>query len=170
MLDCPVLDHCIGPYSAIPYHFWTSGPVHGELPNYQDSAELIHAPIPRNGSGKPTTTTILDINYKTVFRIINVFNSTGRIEAKGQGSDNRVKGYSKLNPEQKQIILSWVHENCLLYQKLISTNLKHKYKSHFGCKESYFDCKESHFDWETYKCKKNYLITKKTIHMLGCRV
>ena len=37
--------------------FWTSGPVRGESPDYWDSAELIHAPIPRNGSGKTTTTT-----------------------------------------------------------------------------------------------------------------
>ena len=45
---------CVGPYSGIPSHFWTSGPVRGELPNYWDSAELIRAPIPRNGSGKST--------------------------------------------------------------------------------------------------------------------
>ena len=48
---------CVGPYSAIPSHFWTSGPVRGELPDYWDSAKLIRAPIPRNGSGKSTITT-----------------------------------------------------------------------------------------------------------------
>ena len=37
--------------------FWTSGPIRGEFPDYWDSMELVHAPIPRNGSGKPTTTT-----------------------------------------------------------------------------------------------------------------
>ena len=34
---------------------------------------------------------ILDINHQTVFRIIKIFNSTGRIEAKGWGDDNRVR-------------------------------------------------------------------------------
>ena len=48
---------CIGPSSATPSLFCTSGPVCGELPNYWDSAELIRAPISRNGLGKPTTTT-----------------------------------------------------------------------------------------------------------------
>ena len=43
---------CVGPYSAIPYHFWTFGPVRGESPDYWDSAELIRVPIPRNGSDK----------------------------------------------------------------------------------------------------------------------
>ena len=37
---------CVGPYSAIPSHFWTSGPVRGESPDYWDSAELIRAPSP----------------------------------------------------------------------------------------------------------------------------
>ena len=41
--------------------FWTSGPVRGESPDYWDSAELIRAPIPRNGSGKTTTTTTTTI-------------------------------------------------------------------------------------------------------------
>ena len=85
---------------------------------------------------------ILDINYKTMFRIIKIFYSTGRIEAKGRGGDNRVRVIQNSNLEQKQIILLWVYKNCLLYQKLIFTNLIYKYKSHF-------DCKESHFDWET---------------------
>ena len=48
---------CVGPFSAISYLFWTSGPIRGQSPDYWDSAELIRAPIPRNGSGKPTTTT-----------------------------------------------------------------------------------------------------------------
>ena len=43
---------CVGPFSATPLLFWTSGPVRGESPDYWDSAELIRAPIPRNGSGK----------------------------------------------------------------------------------------------------------------------
>ena len=50
---------CVGPFSATPPLFWTSGPVRGESPNYWDSAELIRAPIPRNGSGKTTTTTTM---------------------------------------------------------------------------------------------------------------
>ena len=48
---------CVGPYSPIPSRFWTSGPVRRESPDYWDSAELIRAPIPSNGSGKSTTTT-----------------------------------------------------------------------------------------------------------------
>ena len=36
-------------------------------------------------------TIILNINYKTEFRIIKISNSTGRIEAKGQGGNNRVR-------------------------------------------------------------------------------
>ena len=47
----------VWPSSATPSLFWTSGPVRGELPDYWDSAELIRAPILRNGSVKPTTTT-----------------------------------------------------------------------------------------------------------------
>ena len=46
------------PFSATPLLFWTSGPIHGESPDYWDSAKLIRAPIPRNGSGKTTTTTM----------------------------------------------------------------------------------------------------------------
>ena len=34
---------------------------------------------------------ILDINYQNVFRIIKISNSTGRIEAKGRGSDKGIK-------------------------------------------------------------------------------
>ena len=49
---------CVGASSISPFLFWTSGPVPGELPDYYDSAELIRAPIPRNGSGKPTTTMV----------------------------------------------------------------------------------------------------------------
>ena len=62
VLDCPVLDHL---RRAIFWtsHFWTSGPVCGESPNYWDSAELIRAPIPRNGSGKSTTTTNMAFSY-----------------------------------------------------------------------------------------------------------
>ena len=56
VLDCSVLDHLRRAISAIPSLFWTSGPICGESPDYWDSAELIRAPIPRNGSGKPTTT------------------------------------------------------------------------------------------------------------------
>ena len=48
---------CVGPFSATRLLFWTSGPVRGVSPDYWDSAELIRAPIPRNGSGKTTTTT-----------------------------------------------------------------------------------------------------------------
>ena len=48
---------CIGPFSAIPFLFWTSDSVRGESPDCWDSAKLIRAPIPRNGSGKTTTTT-----------------------------------------------------------------------------------------------------------------
>ena len=58
VLDCPVLDPLRRPFSAIPFLFWTFGPVRGESPDYWDSAELIRAPIPRNGSGKTTTTTV----------------------------------------------------------------------------------------------------------------
>ena len=47
----------VGPYSAIPYLFWTSDPIRGESPDYWNSAELIRTPIHRNGSGKTTTTT-----------------------------------------------------------------------------------------------------------------
>ena len=50
---------CVGPYSATPSPFWTSGFVRGESPDYWDSAELIRAFIPRNRSGKPTTTTTI---------------------------------------------------------------------------------------------------------------
>ena len=67
---------------------------------------------------------ILDINYKTVFRIIKIFNNTGRIKAKGQGSDNK----SKLNPEQKQIFLSWVNEYCLLRHKDIAKKIEEKFE------------------------------------------
>ena len=34
---------------------------------------------------------ILDITCQTVFRIIKIFNDTGRIEAKVRGGDNRVR-------------------------------------------------------------------------------
>ena len=42
---------CVGPSSATLSLFWTSCPVRGEFPDYWASAELIRAPIPRNGSG-----------------------------------------------------------------------------------------------------------------------
>ena len=55
--DCPVLDHLrraiFGHFSP----FWTFGPVRGVSSDYWDSAGLIRSPIPRNGSGKLTTTT-----------------------------------------------------------------------------------------------------------------
>ena len=68
------LAQLVGPYSAIPFLFWTSGPVRGESPDYWDSAELIRTPIPRNGSGKltttTTTTTTTDLtNAQTAFNI-----------------------------------------------------------------------------------------------------
>ena len=56
VLDWPALDSirlAIFDHSSL---FWTSDLVSGRLPNYWDSAELIRAHIPRNGSGKPTAT------------------------------------------------------------------------------------------------------------------
>ena len=58
VLDCPVLDPLRRAIFGHTLLFWTSGPVRGESPDYWDSAELIRAPIPRNGSGKTTTTTM----------------------------------------------------------------------------------------------------------------
>ena len=54
VLNCPVL--ASGPMrSATSSLFWTFGTVPGDMPDYWDSTESIRAPIPRNGSGKPTT-------------------------------------------------------------------------------------------------------------------
>ena len=61
VLDCPVLHHMRRAIFGHSLSIWTSGLIRGESPDYWDSAELIRAPIPRNGSGKPTTTTIIPI-------------------------------------------------------------------------------------------------------------
>ena len=76
VLDCPVLDHRCRPYLAILYPFLTSGPVRGELPDYRDFAKLIRAPIPRNESDKPTTTTTKCRAHYSVFELI--FSGSGQ--------------------------------------------------------------------------------------------
>ena len=56
VLDCPVLYHlrrAIFGHTLSLLDFWSR---RGESPDYWDSAELIRNPIPRNESGKPTTT------------------------------------------------------------------------------------------------------------------
>ena len=56
VLGCPILDPMRFAIFGHSLSILASGPVPGELPDYWDSAELICASIPRNGSGKPTTT------------------------------------------------------------------------------------------------------------------
>ena len=57
VLDCPALDPLRRAIFGHTPSLLDSGPVRGESPDYWDSAELIRAPIPRNGSGKTTTIT-----------------------------------------------------------------------------------------------------------------
>ena len=54
VVDCPVLEPTCLAIFGTPSLFWTDGPLRGELFDYWDSAELIRAPILRNGTGKPT--------------------------------------------------------------------------------------------------------------------
>ena len=53
---------------------------------------------------------MLSVNYKSVWRILKQFNSTGEVEVKKWGGDLR----SKLTADQKNKILLWVDQDCLM--------------------------------------------------------
>ena len=53
---------------------------------------------------------MLSVNYKSVWRISKRFNSTGKIKVNKRGSDLR----SKLSADQKNKILLWVDQDCLM--------------------------------------------------------
>ena len=53
---------------------------------------------------------MLSVNYKSVWRILKRFNSTGEIGVKKRGGDLR----SKLSADQKNEIILWVDQNCLM--------------------------------------------------------
>ena len=59
VLDCPALDHLRRAIFGHTLSLLDLCPVRVESPDYWDSTELISAPIPRNGSGKSTTTTMM---------------------------------------------------------------------------------------------------------------
>ena len=65
---------------------------------------------------------MLSINYKSVWRILKRFNSTGEIGVKKWGGDLR----SKLSADQKNEILLWVDQDCLMrISDLINKVYKH---------------------------------------------
>ena len=53
---------------------------------------------------------MLSLKHCTVWRIVNQFNRTGDISAKKHSGDAR----SKLSQKQKNEVLLWINNNCLL--------------------------------------------------------
>ena len=62
---------------------------------------------------------MLSVNYKSVWRILKRFNSTGEVEVKKWGGDLR----SKLTADQKNKILLWVDQDCLMRISDFITNV-----------------------------------------------
>ena len=66
---------------------------------------------------------MLSLKYSTVWRIVDQFNKTGDANEKKRGSDTR----SKLTLDQKNEVLIWVDENCLLRLKDIVNLVQEKF-------------------------------------------
>ena len=66
---------------------------------------------------------MLSLKYYTAWRIVNQFNRTGNVSAKKSGNDTR----SKLNQKQKNEVLSWVDNNCLLKLKNLMVKVEEKF-------------------------------------------
>ena len=66
---------------------------------------------------------MLSLKYSTVWRIVDQFNKTVDANEKKRGGDRR----SKLTLDQKNEVLSWVDENCLLRLKDIVNLVQEKF-------------------------------------------
>ena len=66
---------------------------------------------------------MLSLKYCTVWRIVNQFNRTGDISAKKRSGDT----HFKLSQKQKNEVLLWVNNNCLLKVKDLVVKVKEKF-------------------------------------------
>ena len=65
---------------------------------------------------------MLSLKYFTVWRIVNQFDRTDDVSAKKRGADTR----STLSQKQKNEVLLWVDNNCLLKLKDLVVKVKEK--------------------------------------------
>ena len=86
-----------------------------------DRAKIISKTL--GGSSPKDISTMLQINYKTVWRIVNMFNKHNVSTSRPRGGDRK----SKLSNQQKLEILGWIDENCLLRLKDICQLISEKF-------------------------------------------
>ena len=87
----------------------------------EDKRRIIEKSL--DGISVKDISSMLSLKYSTVWRIVDQFNKTGDANEKKKGGGTR----SKLTLDQKNEVLSWVDENCLLRLKDIVNLVQEKF-------------------------------------------